>query len=91
MRFPTARKILNEKGILFDSEILKDCPEWLRKAYLMDINHCEHTQCKNGSLEIHRIKRNWEGGLYEPDNVKVCCSIHHSYYHASEFPNCKSK
>lgn len=90
-RFPTAEIELERRNISWDSEILKKLPEWLRKAYLKDIDHCEHRNCINTHLEIHRIKREWEDGLYSPDNVKVCCVIHHDYYHASEFPNCKTK
>ena len=90
-KFPTARKLLKEKGIADDSPTLKKCPEWLKIAYLTDINFCEHSNCKDKDLEIHRKRRKYKGGLYNPDNVKIACSNHHRYYHANEFNNCKSK
>lgn len=91
-KFTTAEKELKERGIEWNSPILENCPEWLKKAYLKDINYCEHINCKNNNLEIHRIKRGWEGGKYSPDNVKIACGTkHHPYYHSNEFPNCKSK
>jgi len=90
-RFPTAEKELQERGIEWDSEELDELPEWLKKAYLKDIDHCEHSNCQNKRLEVHRIKRGWEGGKYSPDNIKILCSIHHDFYHSNEFKNCKAK
>lgn len=47
-------------------------------------NKCE--QCgKEGSLEIHRIKRGNAGGIYELRNIKVLCSKCHDLYHSNEF------
>ena len=91
VRFPTARKLLKEKNIEWDSESLKELPEWLRKAYLKDIDYCEHFNCQNKKLHIHRMKRSWEGGLYRPDNVKVICLAHHFLYHSNEFNHIKAK
>lgn len=89
-RFPTAQELLDKKGLSEDSEELKELPDWLRKAYLKDINHCEHSNCKNKNLEIHRIKRNYQDGTYYFTNIKVLCRYHHDLYHSNEMPNVKA-
>ena len=91
MRFPKTRKLLKEKGISDDSPKLKVCPKWLRDSYLSEINYCEHTNCEGKKLKIHRLKRKWQGGLYNPDNVKIACEVHHKLYHTNEFNRVKSK
>lgn len=91
MRFLKTRELLKGKGIEDDSPLLEFLPDWLRKSYLEEINHCEHLNCKNKNLQVHRKKRAWDGGKYCPDNVKIVCNIHHSYYHSNEFITCKSK
>lgn len=91
IRFPKTKKLLKEKGIEEDSKELEICPKWLRESYLSEISHCEHTNCKRKNLQIHRLKRGWEGGLYNPDNVKIACSYHHPLYHRNEFSRCQAK
>lgn len=90
MRFQTARKLLKEKGYLDNDPRLKRLPRWLKKAYLQDINYCEHNGCKEKNLEVHRIKRGNKGGLYTPENIKICCKKHHKAYHSKEL-GCKSR
>ena len=47
-------------------------------------NKCE--QChQEGELQIHRIRRGCEGGLYELRNIKVLCKSCHKKYHFKEF------
>lgn len=61
--------------------------------------HCEECETQGNlvvykleELEIHRIKRGYMGGTYKDHrNLKVVCKKHQKYYHANEFPNCKSK
>lgn len=90
MRFPTARQLLKEKNIPDDSPKLKRLPKWLKEAYLKDIPYCEETGVSY-DLEVHRIKRACQGGLYNPDNVKILTKLRHKMHHANEYSNCKSK
>jgi len=53
---------------------------------------CE--ECKKkfklNELEIHRIKRDWQGGTYQDfRNLKVVCKKCHKMFHFQEFPNIK--
>ena len=60
------------------------CPNWLRKKYLEAVgNKCEKCNTKD-NLEIHRIKRGADGGLYNtfPKGHPICnwqvlCKKHH--------------
>jgi hypothetical protein len=48
---------------------------------------CEQCNKKFPSeeLQIHRIRRGCEGGIYELRNIKVLCKAHHKLYHYKEF------
>jgi hypothetical protein len=47
---------------------------------------CESLDCKNEILlEIHRIIRGSNGGLYSMNNCLVLCNKHHKDRHAGEF------
>lgn len=67
------------------------CPNWLKRKYLEAANYkCQRCGSKS-NLEIHRIKRGNNGGLYtvcplnHPDNnIKVVCSECHRLFHGNE-------
>jgi len=48
---------------------------------------CE--QCKEifelKDLEIHRIRRQWEGGTYQWRNCMVLCKFCHKLFHSKEY------
>ena len=65
------------------------CPKWLKERLIESRNGCEECGSKE-HLEIHRIKRGVEGGLYvvcprnNPlHNTKVLCHKCHSKYNYS--------
>jgi hypothetical protein len=68
----------------------KKCPAWL-KAQLIKSRDCKCEECgTDKNLEIHRIKRGVEGGLYvvcernHPlHNTKVLCHTCHEKYNYS--------
>ena len=72
------------------------CPEWLKKKYREAVNFtcqdCKKDESKVGILEIHRIHRGCEGGLYTVlpfnhmhSNVRLLCSKCHKRIHSGEF------
>jgi hypothetical protein len=80
----------------------KTCPRWLKMKYRIAVNftcqECKKPESEVGILEPHRIKRNWQGGLYTiyplnhpNNNVKILCKKCHSLHHANEFQRVKSK
>ena len=73
----------------------KTCPSWLRKKYRKAVDYtcqeCHKSEKEVGRLQIHRLKRNNQGGLYtlvplnhKSNNVKVVCSSCHKKYHFKE-------
>lgn len=72
------------------------CPNWLRQKYIEAVNYrcqiCKFHQTNVGKLQIHRIKRGNQGGLYticplnhKDNNIKVLCSDCHKELHYKEF------
>lgn len=72
------------------------CPNWLKKKYREAVNFtcqdCKKHESEVGTLEIHRIIRGCEDGLYTVlplnhmhSNVKVLCSVCHKRIHYGEF------
>lgn len=79
----------------------KPCPEWLKKQYREEANYtcqgCGKHEDEVGTLTPHRIKRDWEGGLYTDcslkhpkNNVKPSCKKCHGIYHSNEYGNVQS-
>jgi len=70
---------------------LKECPNWLRLKYLSAVNYmCQRCGSKR-NLQIHRIIRGNQNGLYtlyplnhELNNIKVFCSDCHRLIHSME-------
>jgi hypothetical protein len=65
----------------------KVCPKWLKESYKKAVKfYCEYCHVKNESsnLEVHRIRRGINGGLYVPHNVKVICKRCHFNTHFQE-------
>lgn len=69
----------------------KECPTWLKKVYFRAVKKCQHCK-KDKPLEIHRVKRGIDGGLYtvwpinkKGSNVKVLCSDCHKLMHSNEY------
>ena len=63
----------------------------LRKLVLYQCESCQKTEDEVGTLEIHRLKRNHQGGIYHLRNIKILCKKCHKMYHSNEISNCKSK
>lgn len=79
----------------------KKCPQWLKKRYCAATNSCcqlcqkkySNSKFNNFSgLEIHRIKRGNQGGLYtvvpldhRKNNVMVLCKSCHQTIHYKEY------
>mgnify|MGYP001584462833 CR=1 FL=1 len=72
----------------------KKCPKWLKIKYREAVNFicqdCKKHEDEVGKLEIHRIKRGVENGLYtilplnHPfSNVKIICKKCHQKYNYS--------
>lgn len=72
----------------------KVAPVWLKLKYRQAVNFicqdCKLSESKNRRLEIHRIKRGVEGGLYTilplnhpRSNVRVLCHKCHTKYNYS--------
>lgn len=72
----------------------KKCPEWLKQKFKEAVNfkcqNCGIKESKNNILEIHRPKREVDGGLYmcvylnHPlSNVKVLCKKCHKIFNYS--------
>ncbi|HEY0090087.1 MAG TPA: hypothetical protein VGB37_14670 [Candidatus Lokiarchaeia archaeon] len=81
-------------GFVFYS--LKRCDKWLkykfRKSVEFTCQNCKKHESEVGTLEIHRIKRGCEGGLYTilplnniHSNVKIYCKKCHLGVHSKEF------
>lgn len=83
------------KELTFNGETFwgfkKPCPNWLKKKYKEVVNYkCEDCGLKedeNNTLEIHRIKKEIDGGYYvvcpknHPlNNIKVLCKACHKKY-----------
>lgn len=64
------------------------CPAWLREAYRKAVKfqceNCHKFEKEVGTLQVHRIRRRSEKGLYEPHNCKIICSFCHKKIHANE-------
>ena len=74
----------------------RKCPSWLRNAYKRAVNYkcqgCGKYENEVGLLEIHRLTRGSNQGLYTvvplnhpENNVQVLCSKCHRQRHAGEF------
>jgi hypothetical protein len=74
----------------------KICPKWLKLKYLEAVDFkcqdCKESQNNVGTLEIHRIKRGNQQGLYtvvrlnhKDNNIKILCNACHKKYHYKEF------
>lgn len=74
----------------------KPCPLWLKKKYRKSVNFicqdCNKPESEVGTLEIHRIIRGCEEGLYTilplnhiHSNVKIICNKCHKLIHFDEF------
>jgi len=87
------------KEIIFNGErywgFKSPCPRWLREKYLQAANYtCDECPSKE-KLEVHRIKRGCEGGLYVVvpknhilNNIKVLCEkCHEKYNYSRKTPN----
>ena len=68
----------------------KSCPKWLRMAYLKACGKCQVCSSTQ-DLEIHRIIRGVEGGLYTVlplnhpcNNIQVLCKKCHSFRNYSK-------
>lgn len=52
------------------------------------VGKCEakrkNSPCEGG-LEVHRIRRGYEGGTYEHRNIMILCKKHHKELHYGEF------
>jgi hypothetical protein len=69
-------------------------PKWLKKVYIQAVNNKCQDCNKSGdeiTLEIHKIHRKWEGGLYtlvplnhKDNNIKVLCKDCHKKHHSKE-------
>lgn len=70
------------------------CPKWLKDKFRKAVNYtcqdCKKHEDEVGILEIHRIKRGVEGGLYvvvalnHPlNNIRCLCSNCHKKYNYS--------
>lgn len=93
---PKKQKPLPEKLVIINGvEGYKKCPEWLKKVYRRSTNYvcqlCHKSEKEVGTLEIHRIKRRYRGGLYtiyrfthKKNNVKVICKKCHKQLHSNE-------
>jgi len=48
---------------------------------------CElcHKKFPISELQIHRIRRGYQGGRYEHRNCQVLCTEHHKLIHGKEF------
>ena len=46
---------------------------------------CGKHEKEAGELQIHRIRRGFEGGEYIPSNIKVVCKNCHQLLHYGEF------
>ena len=68
------------------------CPRWLKKKYIEAVNSiCQVCHKKSDNLQIHRLKRGNNGGLYtlsplnsKLSNVKVVCKDCHKKLHSME-------
>ena len=71
------------------------CPQWLRLKYRQRCcfvcEQCKRHEKEVGKLEIHRLKRGCDGGLYSvcqinhpENNVKIVCNKCHKMYHQNE-------
>ena len=53
------------------------------------VNHrcqnCKKHEIEVGKLQIHRIKRGINGGLYDLNNMKAICKNCHNAFHYHEF------
>ncbi len=68
----------------------KECPKFLKDAYLRAVKECQICK-KEKQLEIHRIIRGNDGGLYtvcklnkKGSNVMVICNTCHKMLHENE-------
>lgn len=59
------------------------CPRWLKEAFIRAVKCCEHCGSKE-NLEIHRLKRGYDGGKYIPRNCMVLCKTCHKMFHGKE-------
>lgn len=49
-------------------------------------NCCKHEDIV-GRLQVHRIKRGWDGGTYNFRNIFLICNNCHKKIHQNEFPH----
>ena len=47
--------------------------------------NCHKHENEVGTLQVHRIRRGCQGGLYELRNVKIICEKCHKVFHQREF------
>jgi 5-methylcytosine-specific restriction endonuclease McrA len=57
----------------------------LREMVNFTCQGCNKKEDQVGELEIHRIIRGYQGGLYVPNNIQVLCSVCHKLRHYKEF------
>ncbi len=57
----------------------------LRELVDFTCQKCHKHEEKVGTLQLHRIKRGNQGGLYVPNNILVICKTCHKKIHANEF------
>jgi len=65
--------------------------EVLRKLVLYTCEGCFKDESEVGTLEVHRLKRNHQGGIYHLRNIKILCKKCHDLYHQNEMSNCRSR
>jgi hypothetical protein len=52
----------------------------LRRMVCFKCQDCHKHEDEVGKLEVHRIKRGADGGLYIPQNIKMLCKSCHDIY-----------
>jgi len=59
--------------------------EVLRQIVSFKCQNCGKKEKEVGKLQIHRIRRDWQGGEYVPNNILILCEKCHKEFHGGEF------
>ena len=65
--------------------------ELLREFVDRVCESCNKPESKVGTLDIHRLKRGYDGGTYTLNNIKVICKKCHKAFHSNEFTHVRAK
>ena len=58
--------------------------ETLRQMVLFTCQECHKHENEVGTLEPHRITSKIDGGLYIPQNIKMCCNNCHEFFTSAQ-------